>query len=276
MSIIAPAIFAILSFIDLKNFLRDNSITIHKKFMLDLQNLTSTLREELHKICYVAEYEHVKSCDSILDILVTLYFGEYIQLNPEQPDADDRNYLVLSKGHAAPALYTVLAELGCIEKEFLYALRQADNPLQSFPTIETKGVEIATGGLGQGLSAAVGIALGLKKDAKKNTVFCIVGDGELAKGQMWEAIECANKYELSNLITIVDANGTQLDGNNEEIMPLGNIQERFTNAGWNVVNLKDGNDIELIKKALNEATEENKKPSVVIAKTKASESKVNF
>ena len=215
---------------------------------------------------YHAKSGHPGGALSCADILTVLYFN-IMNVDEEKPQDTNRDRLVLSKGHAAPALYSVLAEKGYFDKELLKTFRKIGSDLQGHPDMKkVPGVDMTTGSLGQGISAAVGMALASKMDKAGCKVYCILGDGEIEEGQVWEALNTATKYQLDNLCVILDNNNLQIDGEIEKVGGMNNITERFLSAGLNVVNI-DGHNIDSIIDAFTTAKQTKGKPTVIIAKT---------
>jgi len=203
---------------------------------------------------------------SAADIVTVLYFNE-MNIRPDDPKWPDRDRFVLSKGHAAPVLYAALAEAGYFPAEELVTLRRIDSHLQGHPSIRsTPGVEMSTGSLGQGLSAACGMAIAAKLDGAAWRVYALLGDGELEEGQIWEAVMTAAHRRLDNLTAFVDANGLQIDGPVADIKSMERIGDRFAAFGWHVVEI-DGHDIPAIMAALAEARNTQGWPTVVVART---------
>lgn len=204
---------------------------------------------------------------SCADILCTLYFGGFVRVRPEDPEWPDRDRFVLSKGHAAPALYAVLAEKGFFQVSELLTLRKFGSRLQGHPDCrKTPGVEASTGSLGQGLSFAVGAALAARLDRKDYTVWVLLGDGECQEGQVWEAAMAAGHYRLGNLTAIVDHNHLQIDGRVEEVMSPVPLQDKFAAFGWDVVTV-DGHNVRELVKVFRRAVAPREKPLAVIAET---------
>ena len=202
---------------------------------------------------------------AIADILAYLYFEE-MNVDPADPKSADRDRLVLSKGHTAPALYAALAEKGFFDKELLGTLRKFGSILQGHPDMKhIPGVDMSTGSLGQGFSAACGIALAGKIDAKDYRVYSILGDGESEEGQIWEAAMFGAHYKLDNLVAIVDFNGLQIDGKVTEVMNPTPLDEKFAAFGWNVCVI-DGHNFDEIAEALACARATKGKPTAIIAK----------
>ncbi len=225
------------------------------------------VKTELLKMIHKAKSGHPGGSLSAADIMTVLYFDE-MNLDPQNPKWEDRDRFVLSKGHVCPVLYTCLALKGYFDKEVLNTLRQEGSILQGHPDMKRcPGIDISTGSLGQGLSVAVGMAIAGKRDGKNYRVFSIIGDGESNEGQIWEAIQTANKYELDNLVIIVDNNGLQNDNICEVVMPLTNYKERFESFGCDVHEI-DGHNIDEILNAFKIINNKKSgKPSCVLAKT---------
>ncbi|WP_032522070.1 transketolase, partial [Clostridioides difficile] len=188
-------------------------------------------------------------------------------VDSSNPKMEDRDRFVLSKGHAAPALYATLAEKGYFDKEELNGLRKIGRMLQGHPDMKgTPGVEISTGSLGQGFSVACGMAMASKLDNAPWNVYTLLGDGEVQEGIVWEAAMSAAHYKLDNLIAFLDNNGLQIDGDIESVMSLGSIVDKFKAFGWNVIEI-DGHDFDQIFAALDIAKSTVKKPTMIVAKT---------
>ncbi len=203
---------------------------------------------------------------SIADILTYLYFEE-MNVDPAQPDMADRDRLVLSKGHTAPALYAALAERGYFSRDVLKTLRQLDSFLQGHPDMKhTPGVDMTTGSLGLGISAACGMALAAKIDGKDYRTYAIVGDGESEEGQVWEAAMFAAHYKLDNLVVVIDWNGLQIDGRITDVMNPTPHDKKLEAFGWNVISI-DGHDFEQIAAAFAAAKSCKGKPTAIIATT---------
>ncbi len=208
---------------------------------------------------------HIGGSFSIAEILSVLYFDK-MKVDPENPDKEDRDRLVLSKGHCSPALYSTLAFRGFFPEEHLKTFRKIDSDLSGHVEIHVPGVDMSAGSLGQGLSVALGMALYGKSRNYGNHVFCILGDGEIQEGQVWEAAMAAGFYKADNLVAFVDNNKLQLDGTLEEVMSPYPIGEKFKAFGWNVVEIP-GNDVEAIAKAIDLAYESKEKPTMIVADT---------
>lgn len=226
------------------------------------------IRIDLLQEVYYGKSGHIGSSLSCADILAVLYFNE-MNIDPQDPKAESRDRFVLSKGHASEALYATLAERGYFPKEDLITFRHIDSPFQGHPDMnKVPGVDMTTGSLGQGLSAANGMALASKIDKQGFRVYCLMGDGELEEGQVWEAAMTSSQYELDNICAIIDCNGLQLTGKTEEIKSLNyeSIEQKFRSFGFNTIVI-DGNNIESIMQAFSIAERTKGMPSVIIAKT---------
>lgn len=231
-----------------------------------LQNRCNQYRNDLIDLLYEIQTGHPGGSLSLTEILTTLYF-EKMNVDPKNPRMEGRDRLILSKGHAAPMLYLVLADLGFFPKEELKSLRQIGTNLQGHPCAhKTCGVELSTGPLGLGLGAGLGMTLSDRLDGKDSYTYVILGDGELQEGAIWEAALAANKYKTDHLIAILDNNGVQLDGSVEEIMPMGDLHTKWSSFGWNVIHC-DGHNISSISDAVDEAKKNKGRPTIIIAKT---------
>ncbi|MFA5074137.1 MAG: transketolase [Nitrospirota bacterium] len=209
---------------------------------------------------------HTGGSLSAADIVTALYFYT-MKYDPKKPKAKDRDYFILSKGHAAPLLYTVLAHAGYLEQAELCTLRKLGSRLQGHPDSKClPGVEISTGSLGQGLSVANGIALAHKIDKLPNRVYALLGDGELQEGQVWEAAMTAAHYKLDNLCAIIDNNGLQIDGRVENVKNVEPIVDKWRAFGWEVIDI-DGHDMKKIVNALNTAETVKGKPTAIVCRT---------
>ena len=231
-----------------------------------LENISKEIRRSTIEQIYNAQSGHPGGSLSCADILTVLYFNQ-MNINPKDPNAEGRDRLVLSKGHSSPALYATLARKGYFDKSLLTDFRKINSNLQGHPDMnKVPGVDMSSGSLGQGLSVANGMALNSKMDESGYRVYCILGDGELEEGQVWEAAMTANKYKLDNLCVIVDNNNLQIDGPIDKVMSSYPIDEKFKSFGFQVINI-DGNDIDEILKAFEVAKNVKEKPTVIIAKT---------
>ena len=232
----------------------------------DLQIFACKARMGVVEGVYHAKAGHPGGSLSICDVLSYLYNVE-MHVDPHDPKAPDRDRLVLSKGHAAPALYAALALKGFFPTEDLKTLRKTDSYLQGHPNMhKIPGVDMSTGSLGQGISAAVGMALAAKLDGANYRVYAILGDGELEEGQVWEAAMFAGNRGLDNLVAFIDNNNLQIDGSVEEVNSPNPIPEKFAAFGWNTVEI-DGHDLDAIEGALTLAKACKGKPTAVVMKT---------
>lgn len=217
----------------------------------ELSTVCGRVRRDIVSSVAAAKSGHPGGSLSCVEILVALYF-EKMNIDPAEPKMEVRDRFVLSKGHAAPALYAVLAERGFFDVAELQNLRQLHSMLQGHPDAKKcPGVEASTGSLSQGISIAVGMALGAKLRGKGEQVYALCGDGELQEGMVWEAAEAAAHYQLDNFTAIVDNNGLQIDGKNSDVMDLRDIGAKFAAFGFETVDVADGNDIETVLAALN-------------------------
>ena len=233
---------------------------------LKLKRLANNVRFGIIESLYNAACGHPGGSLSIADIITYLYFEE-MNIDPGNPKAEGRDRFVLSKGHTAPALYSVLAERGYFDKEELKTLRKTDSRLQGHPDMKgIPGVDMSSGSLGLGISAACGMALSAKAYGNDYRVYTIVGDGESEEGQVWEAAMFAAHYKLDNLVAVVDWNGLQIDGPVTEVMNPTPHDEKFRAFGWHVISI-DAHDFDQIESALSEARTVKGKPTVIIAKS---------
>lgn len=231
-----------------------------------LVSKSKEIRKGIIEMIYEAKSGHPGGALSCADIMTYLYF-EKMNVDANDPKNSDRDRFVLSKGHAAPALYAALAEKEFFSKEELKNLRKIGALLQGHPDAKNiPGVDVSTGSLGQGISNSVGMALGLKLEEKNSKVYVLLGDGELQEGLVWEAAMSAAHYKLNNLVAIVDYNGLQIDGNNEDVMGIAPLDAKWESFGWKVITC-DGHDYEELDKAFNEADKAEGTPTVIIAKT---------
>ena len=232
----------------------------------ELRDKAREIRIDIVKMLSLAGSGHPGGSLSAADIVTALYF-EVMNIDPKNPKMKGRDKFVLSKGHAAPAQYAALAERGYFAKEELWTLRKLGSHLQGHPDMKkVPGIEMSTGSLGQGISTCVGMALANKLDNDPGHVFALLGDGELQEGLVWEAAMSAGHYHLDNLTAIVDWNGLQIDGKNEDVMTVTPIDEKFKAFGWNVL-LINGNDMDEVVTALKKAKEMKGKPTCIVAKT---------
>ncbi|MBS5939197.1 transketolase [Clostridium sp.] len=232
----------------------------------ELKSIAKTIRKDIVSMLTESCSGHPGGSLSAADILTTLYFGE-MNINPENPKDENRDRFVLSKGHAAPVLYSVLARKGYFPVEELNTLRKINTRLQGHPSMKClPGIDMSTGSLGQGISSAVGMALAGKVDNKDYRVYTLLGDGELEEGQVWEAAMSAAHYKLDNLTAFVDFNGLQIDGDITKVMNPSPIDKKFEAFGWNVLVI-DGHNIDEILDAIEKAKNFKGKPTVVVCNT---------
>ncbi|MBQ9663419.1 MAG: transketolase [Oscillospiraceae bacterium] len=233
----------------------------------ELKAMSRTVREDILTMVHKAGSGHPGGSLSATDLMVGLYFGGMMKVDPQNPDWEGRDRFILSKGHVAPVLYSVLARKGFFPLEELGTLRKLGSILQGHPHKQsTPGLDCSSGSLGQGLSIANGLAIGFRKQNKANRVYCLLGDGELQEGQVWEAVMTAAQNKLDNLCAIVDYNHVQLDGTTEEIKALGDLAAKWHDFGWNVIQL-NGHDMDQVLKAFEMAAAYKGRPSVLIADT---------
>ncbi len=231
-----------------------------------LEKIANDIRIGIIEAVYNGKSGHPGGSLSCADILAVLYFNQ-MNIDPKKPYSKERDRFVLSKGHCSPALYSTLARKGYFEKEKLLSFRNIESNLQGHPDMnKVPGVDMTSGSLGQGLSVANGMALSSKLNKDGYRVYCLLGDGEIEEGQIWEAAMSAVKYKLDNLCVIVDNNNLQIDGTIEEVKGLKNIKEKFKSFGFEVIEI-DGNNIEEVLNAFNVAKQIKERPTVIIAKT---------
>lgn len=231
-----------------------------------LKKIAIQVRKDIIEEVYSAKSGHPGGALSCADILTVLYFNQ-MNIDEKKPEDPNRDRLILSKGHASPALYAVLAEKGYFPKEELKNFRKIGSKLQGHPDMKNiPGVDMTTGSLGQGLSAGVGMALASKMDKAGCKIYCILGDGEIEEGQVWEALTAASKNKLDNLCVILDNNNLQIDGEIEKVGGMSNITEKLLSFGFNVVNI-NGHNIDEIIDAITTAKQTKGKPTAIIAKT---------
>lgn len=231
-----------------------------------IRNAAKNVRIDIIRSIYAAGSGHPGGSLSAVEILTSLYFHK-MNIDPENPKKEGRDKFVLSKGHAAPVLYSTLAERGFFPKETLLTLRQIGSILQGHPDMKkVPGVEMSTGSLGQGFSASVGMAIANKLDGNDARVYVLMGDGEMQEGIIWEAAMSAAHYKLDNITAILDYNGLQIDGKNDEVLKINPIDEKWKSFGWNVIKI-GGHDIDQILEAFDRAEENTGSPTIIIAST---------
>ena len=232
----------------------------------ELAEKARRIRINALKAIHAAKSGHPGGSLSSADILATLYFGE-LNIDPKNPKMADRDKFVLSKGHAVPALYAALGERGFYEVSEMMTLRQVGSKFQGHPNMrKVPGIEMSTGSLGQGFSAAVGMAVAGKIDKNPGRVYVLTGDGELQEGIVWEAAMQASHRKLDNLVAIVDLNGLQIDGKVSDVKCVCPVDEKFRSFGWNVINV-DGHNFEELTTAFEEAKSSKGVPTAIIAHT---------
>ena len=234
---------------------------------LELQKIANEVRKDIVTAVHAAKAGHPGGSLSAADLFTYLYFEE-MNIDPKEPKKADRDRFVLSKGHTAPGLYSVLAERGYFPKEDLKTLRHLGSYLQGHPDmILFPGVDMSSGSLGQGISAAVGMALSAKLSNDSYRVYTLLGDGEIQEGQVWEAAMFAGHRNLDNLVVIVDNNGLQIDGKVDDVCSPYPIDKKFEAFNFHVINVEDGNDMDQLKAAFDEARTVKGMPVAIIMKT---------
>lgn len=243
-----------------------NGYSMEKKRQTELSIVSNKVRKHALTAVFSAKSGHPGGSLSVADLLTYLYF-EVMNIDPQNPKNPDRDRLVLSKGHTAPALYGVLAERGYFSTDLIPTFRHIGSILQGHPEMKNvPGVDMSTGSLGQGFSAAGGMALAAKLDRKDYRVYAILGDGELEEGQVWEQAMFAAHYKLDNLTAFVDFNGLQIDGDVQEVMNPTPIDQKFLAFGWHVI-MTDAHDFDALEAAVCESQGVKGKPVVVIMKS---------
>jgi transketolase len=234
------------------------------EMIMNLYKMSKNIRKKLIMMHYRSKASHIGSALSIVDILVVLYF-KVLNIDPNYPEWKERDRFILSKGHAASALYCVLAEKGFFEEKLLDGYCINGGKLSEHPDkISLPGIEASTGSLGHGLPIGVGMAFAAKKDKKEYKIFVLMSDGECEEGSVWEAATTAGRLKLDNLVTIVDYNKLQAYDRTDNIQPIKSVKEKFENSGWSVCEI-DGHNFDSIEKSLK--TFSNGKPTLIIAST---------
>lgn len=234
---------------------------------LSLKKMALEVRKGIVTAVHAAKSGHPGGSLSAADVFTYLYFEE-MNIDPDNPKKEDRDRFVLSKGHTAPGLYSVLANRGYFPIEDLKTLRHLGSHLQGHPcTLHTPGIDACSGSLGQGISVAVGMALSAKLDEKTYRVYTLLGDGELQEGQVWEAAMFAGAHRLDNLVVIVDNNGLQIDGKIDEVCSPYPLDKKWEAFHFHVIQVSDGNDMEQLRSAFEEAAMVKGKPTAIILKT---------
>lgn len=232
----------------------------------NLKEIANRIRVNVVKMIALSGVGHAGGSTSIADILSVLYFHE-MNIDPKNPNFEDRDRFILSKGHGCPALYAIFAEIGFIPKELLWTLHEIDSPLQMHPELGLcPGIEMSTGALGQGLSAGIGMAIGARLRKKDFRVYVMIGDGESNEGQIWEAAMLAPKYKLDNLVAVIDYNQFNLSDRTQQVMPLEPLFEKWISFGWHVIEA-NGHSITQLINAFEEAKQIKRKPTFIIAHT---------
>jgi len=233
----------------------------------ELKQKAIEMRKTALTMIHEAQSGHPGGSLSAADVVTALYFKE-MNIDPDNPQWEDRDRFVLSKGHVCPIQYSALALKGYVPYDTIYTLRKFGSPFQGHPDMKKcPGIDISTGSLGQGLSCAVGMALGGKRDSKTYRVFAMLGDGECQEGQIWEAAQSAVKYQLDNLVVFVDDNGLQIDGTTEEIMPNQDLKKKFEAFGFETKRI-NGHSMEEIVETLDDIREaKNGKPKCIVLNT---------
>ena len=236
-----------------------------EKELHELRKIAATLRGNLIEMIPPGKVGHLGGSSSIMDVVAALYFKHMKVFDDPKNPLRDR--CVFSKGHAVLAQYAAFVELGYVSHEDLHKVKTLDGTLQGHPDMDhTPGIEAVTGSLGQGLSVSLGMAFGLRVDKSESRVFCIVGDGELDEGQIWEAAMAAAAHKVDNLVAIIDRNGVQATDTVDNVLPNGMLKEKWESFGWNVIEI-DGHDMAQILEALDAAKACKGKPTAIIANT---------
>ena len=245
------------------------AVPVAEETVSDIKRLKDIARQtRIEVLCMLTEAGsgHIGGCLSCVDIVVSIFFMK-IRMDAADSCWVERDRFVLSKGHAAPVLYSVLARRGCIDCDLLMGLRKWDSPLQGHPCARLlPAAEVSTGSLGQGLSVSNGIALGLKLDNQRSRVYCLLGDGEMQEGQVWEAAMASAHYRLDNLCAIIDYNKLQIDGRVDDIMRISPVSKKWEAFGWNVMTV-NGHDFDDILAGFNAAEQVKGQPTLIIANT---------
>lgn len=233
----------------------------------ELSRLAYNLRKDVVNMIMAGNGGHIGGDMSVMETLITLYFDQ-MHISPENMTDPNRDYFVLSKGHAVEAYYAVLAKKGFLDiHEVTAQFSQFGSAYIGHPNNKLPGIEMNSGSLGHGLPVCVGMAIAAKMDERASRVYTVMGDGELAEGSVWEAAMAAHQYQLDNLCAVVDRNRLQISGNTEDVMGHENLHERFRSFGWHVIDVADGNSISELHNAFEEAKNTKGQPSVLIANT---------
>ena len=232
----------------------------------ELELLAEKNRKRLVEVVYAAKAGHIGGDLSCLNVMTALYFEVMKNLDPAHPKNPDRDRFVLSKGHCVEALYVTLEAKGYLKPEVLDTLGKFGSILSGHPTIEVPGIEVNSGALGHGLSIGVGMAIAAKMDGKDYRTFVMMGDGEQGEGSIYEAAMAGHKYQLDNLVAIIDRNHLQISGNTEDVMPIDSIKERWSAFGWDVIEM-NGDSMEDIVKTFDAIDYHNNKPHLLVSNT---------
>ena len=232
----------------------------------ELELLAEKNRKRLVEVVYAAKAGHIGGDLSCLNVMTALYFHVMKNLNPAEPKAAERDRFVLSKGHCVEALYVTLEAKGFLAPEVLDTLGKFGSILSGHPTIEVPGIEVNSGALGHGLGIGVGMAIAAKMDKKAWKTYVLMGDGEQGEGSIYEAAMAGHKYELDNLVAIIDRNHLQISGNTEDVMPIDSVKERWSAFGWDVIEM-NGDSMEDIVKTFDAIDYTNKKPHLLVSNT---------
>ena len=232
----------------------------------ELELLAEKNRKRLVEVVYAAKAGHIGGDLSCLNVTTALYFHVMKNLKPAEPKAADRDRFVLSKGHCVEALYVTLEAKGFLAPEVLDTLGKFGSILSGHPTIEVPGIEVNSGALGHGLSIGIGMAIAAKMDKKEYNTYVLMGDGEQGEGSIYEAAMAGNKYQLDNLVAIIDRNHLQISGNTEDVMPIDSIKQRWGAFGWDVIEM-NGDSMEDIVKTFDAIDYHNKKPHLLVSNT---------
>jgi len=232
----------------------------------ELQILAEKNRKRLVEVVYEAHAGHIGGDLSCLNVMTALYFDVMRGISPDHVKNPDRDRFVLSKGHCVEALYVTLEAKGFLKPEVLDTLGKFGSILSGHPTIEVPGIEVNSGALGHGLPIGIGMAIAAKMDKKDYRTFVLMGDGEQGEGSIYEAAMAGSKYQLDNLVAIIDRNHLQISGNTEDVMPIDSIRERWTAFGWDVIDM-NGDDMDDILKTFHAIDYTNKKPHLIVSDT---------
>lgn len=230
------------------------------------EELAKLVRRDVIEMIYRAKMGHPGSSLSCVEILVALYFGGVMNVNPSKPNDPERDRFVLSKGHASPTLYSVLSRRGFFPHDALMTFRQTGSILTAYPDMATPGIDMESGSLGNGLSTAIGMAVSSKLRGFQNYVYVLMGDGEQQEGLIWEGAMCAAHHGLDHIIAFVDCNRLQITGTVEQVMKISPLDEKWRSFGWNVITV-DGHNFDEIFAAISSAKAHKGSPTVILANT---------